>query len=91
MIEAGSIHARISQADGMVRFDTDPEAYSSPAMLLDKQVVAMEEEMMVSPAFIKKTSGVRGEEDEETGNRTSSSSNNAVSSGSGGRVPGYSM
>ena len=68
----------------------------------------MEEEMMVSPAFIKKTSGVRGEEDEETGdlqalddfckpnflssgNRTSSSSNNAVSSGSGGRVPGYSM
>ena len=27
----------------------------------------MEEEMMVSPAFIKKTSGVRGEEDEETG------------------------
>ena len=27
MIEAGSIHARISQADGMVRFDTDPEAY----------------------------------------------------------------
>jgi len=103
MIEAGSIHARISQADGMVRFDTDPEAYSSPdmlrmledevklAMMLDKQVVAMEEEMMVSPAFIKKTAGVRGEEDEETGNRTSSSSNNAVSSGSGGRVPGYSM
>ena len=70
------------------------------------KVVAMEEEMMVSPAFIKKTAGVRGEEDEETGgsfmgektfmnfvsgNRTSSSSNNAVSSGSGGRVPGYSM
>ena len=27
----------------------------------------MEEEMMVSPAFIKKTAGVRGEEDEETG------------------------
>ena len=31
------------------------------------KVVAMEEEMMVSPAFIKKTAGVRGEEDEETG------------------------
>ena len=34
----------------------------------------MEEEMMVSPAFIKKTAGVRGEEDEETGGFTSSSS-----------------
>lgn len=102
MIEAGSIHATISQQDGMVRFDTNPEAYSSPEMLrmleeevklamaLDKQVVAMEEEMMVSPAFVKKMAGARGEEDEETGNRTSSSSNNAVSSGSG-RVPGYSM
>ena len=32
------------------------------------QVVAMEEEMMVSPAFVKKMAGVRGEEDEETGN-----------------------
>ena len=31
------------------------------------KVVAMEEEMMVSPAFIKKTAGVRGEEDDETG------------------------
>jgi len=102
MIEAGSIHATISQADGMVRFDTNPESYSSAdmlrmleeevnlAMVLDRQVVAMEEEMMVSPAFIKKMAGVRGEEDEETGNRMSSSSNNAVSSGSG-KLPGYSM
>jgi len=103
MIEAGSIQATISQADGMVRFDTNPEAYSSPEMLrmleeevklaimLDKQVVSMEEEMMVSPAFVKKMAGVRGEEDEETpGNRMSSSSNNAVSSGSS-KLPGYSM
>jgi len=102
MIEAGSIHATISQADGMVRFDTNPESYSSAdmlrmleeevnlAMVLDRQVVAMEEEMMVSPAYIKKMAGVRGEEDEETGNRMSSSSNNAVSSGSG-KLPGYSM
>jgi len=102
MIEAGSIHATISQADGMVRFDTNPESYSSPDMLrmleeevklaiaLDKQVVAMEEEMMVSPAFVKKMSGARADEDEEAGNRTSSSSANAVSSGTG-RLPGYSM
>ena len=30
----------------------------------------MEEEMMVSPAFVKKMAGVRGEEDEETGEDT---------------------
>lgn len=102
MIEAGSIHATISQADGMVRFDTNPESYSSPdmlrmledevklAMMLDKQVVSMEEEMMVSPAFVKKMAGVRGEEDEETGNRMSSSSNNAVSSGTV-KLPVYSV
>jgi len=102
MISSGSIHARISQADGMVRFDTDPESFSSPDMLrmleeevklaitLDKQVVGMEEELLVSPQFVKKQAGARGEEDEETGNRTSSSSTTAVSSGSG-RLPGYSM
>jgi len=101
MIEAGTIHATISQADGMVRFDTHPESYASPAMLrvleeevkmaisLDKQVVTMEEEMMVSPAFVKKMAGGRGEEDDDTGSRMSSS-HNAVSSGSG-KVPSYSM
>jgi len=101
MIEAGSIHARISQADGMVRFDTDPESFSSPDMLrmleeevtlaitLDNQVVGMEEKLLVSPQFIKKMAGARGEEEDEAGNRTSSSSA-AVSSGSG-RLPGYSM
>lgn len=102
MIEAGSIHAAISQQDGMVRFDTDPESYSSPGMLrllesevqaairLDRQVTRLEEDMLVSPAYVKKISGGRGgEEDEEAGSRMSSS-NNAVSSGSG-KVPGYSM
>jgi len=101
MIEAGSIHATISQQDGMVRFDTNPESYSSPdmlrmleeevraAMALDKQVTKMEEDMMVSPAYVKKTIGVRGEEDDDAGNRMSSS-NNAVSSGSS-KLPGYSM
>jgi COP9 signalosome complex subunit 3 len=107
MIEAGSIHATISQQDGMVRFDTNPESYSSPkmlqlleeevrlAMMLDKQVTQLEEDMMVSPAYVKKMAGVRGEEDEEGGgggNRmaASSSGSNAVSSGSS-KLPGYSM
>jgi len=99
MIEAGTIHATISQQDGMVRFDTNPESYSSPemlrmleeevkeAMLLDKQVTNLEEEMMVSPAYVKKMVGVRGEEDEEGGGGGNS---NAVSSASS-KLPGYSM
>ena len=96
-LQAGSIHAAISQQDGMVRFDTDPESYSSPGMLrllesevqaairLDRQVenvsaghntddslqvTRLEEDMLVSPAYVKKISGGRGgEEDEEAGSR----------------------
>ena len=40
-----------------------------------------EEEMMVSAAYVKKMSGVRNDEDDETGNRMSSF-NNAVSASS---------
>ena len=63
----------------------------------------MEEDMMVSPAYVKKMIGVRGDEDDDAGNRYTqvyrpsltvfyrmSSSNNAVSSGSS-KLPGYSM
>jgi len=101
MIAAGTIHATISQQDGMVKFDSNPESYSSPAMLrfleenvdtgmlLDKKVHALEEELMVSPAYIKKLSGGRGEEEEGGGVRVPSSSN-TVSSVSG-KLPGYSM
>lgn len=93
MIQAGSIQARISQQDGMVSFDTNPESFSSPGMLglleagvsaaicLDRQVSSMEEEMMLSPAYVKKMSGTRTEEDEESGNRMGSY-NNAVSASS---------
>ena len=93
MIQAGSIQARISQQDGMVSFDTNPDSFSSPAMLglleagvsaaifLDRQVTSMEEEMMMSPAYVKKMSGTRTEEDEETGNR-GGAFNNAVSASS---------
>ena len=41
----------------------------------------MEEEMMVSPAYVKKLTGVRNEDEEESGNRMSSF-NNAVSASS---------
>ena len=41
----------------------------------------MEEEMMVSAAYVKKMTGVRNDDDEETGNRMSSF-NNAVSASS---------
>ena len=40
----------------------------------------MEEEILVSPAYVKKLAGVRNEEDEESGNRMSF--NNAVSASS---------
>jgi len=101
MISAGTIHATISQQDGMVKFATNPENYSSPAMLrileenvdtailLDKKVHGLEEELMVSAAYIKKVSGVRGDEEEGVAGRVPSSSN-AVSSVSG-KLPGYSM
>ena len=41
----------------------------------------MEEEMMLSPAYVKKMTGVRNDEDDDSGNRMSSF-NNAVSASS---------
>jgi len=93
MIQSGSIHATISHQDGMVRFDRKQENYSSPVMLrlledqvnaamaLDCQVTRLEEEIMVSSAYVKKMSGGRNEDDEESGNRMSTF-NNAVSASS---------
>jgi len=65
MIEEGSIFARISQQDGMVRFDTNPESYNSVKMLrnleskvenlisLDTRITSMEEEIMINPKYVK--------------------------------------
>merc|ERR1712141_493288 len=55
MIEEGSIFARISQQDGMVRFDTNPESYNSVKMLrnLDNHITSMEEEIMINQKYIK--------------------------------------
>lgn len=67
MIEEGSIHATISQKDGMVRFDTNPERFASVNMLkklessikesirLDAQILAMDEEILLNPNYIKKS------------------------------------
>ena len=86
----------------MVKFATSPESYSSPSMLrilednvstaiqLDRKVHGLEEDLMVSPAYIKKVAGVRGEDDEGAGSTRGPSSSNAVSSVSG-KLPGYSM
>jgi len=73
MIEEGSIHARISQKDGMVQFDANPERFDSVKMLsileenvnacvnLNNQISLMEEEIILSPSYIKKSSsGVGG-------------------------------
>jgi len=98
MIRAGSIHATISQQDGMVRFDLNPESYSSPDMLrlveesvtkaisLDKQVEKLTQDVMLSNQYIRKIAHAKDDDDERM-----SSSNSAVSSGGGGKVPGYSM
>jgi len=73
MIQEGSIHARISQKDGMVQFDANPEKFDSVKMLsmlenhvdscisLNNQISQMEEEIILSPSYIKKfSSGVGG-------------------------------
>ncbi|XP_075224412.1 COP9 signalosome subunit 3 isoform X2 [Lycorma delicatula] len=69
MIEEGEIFATINQKDGMVIFHDDPEKYNSPDMLqrleyemsmcteLDRRIQAMEEEILVNPQFVKKSSG----------------------------------
>lgn len=66
MVDEGSIQAKISQKDGMVRFDSEPEQFDSIPMLknleeninacitLDGQLQAMEEEILLNPNFIKK-------------------------------------
>merc|ERR1711936_375733 len=73
MIQEGSIHARISHKDGMVQFDANPEKFDSVKMLsmlenhvnscisLNNQISQMEEEIILSPSYIKKSSsGVGG-------------------------------
>ncbi|XP_074111572.1 COP9 signalosome subunit 3 [Cotesia typhae] len=75
MIEDGEIYATINQKDGMVVFHDDPEKYNSPRMLakleqemaacaeLDKRVLAMEEEVIVTPQYVRKACGQSDSDD----------------------------
>ena len=102
MIEEGSIHARISQKDGMVRFDAHPEdRFNSVSVLrvleghinkcisLDQQIVSMEEEIVLNPTFIKKSSsgqtgGAAGASSSQGSQGASNSSDGAVDGKGGG-------
>lgn len=69
MIKSGEIFASINQKDGMVVFKDDPEKYNSPDMFhkvqqdisrvmdLNKQILKMEEEIMLNPVYVKKSMG----------------------------------
>ncbi|XP_066588607.1 COP9 signalosome complex subunit 3 [Prorops nasuta] len=76
MIEDGEIFATINQKDGMVIFHDDPEKYNSPQMLaklekemaacieLDKRVLEMEEEVVVTPQYVRKACGQNDQDDQ---------------------------
>ncbi|XP_058120188.1 COP9 signalosome complex subunit 3 [Anopheles ziemanni] len=69
MIKSGEIFASINQKDGMVVFKDDPEQYNNQEMFdkvqaeigsvmeLNKQVLKMDEEIMLNPVFVKKSFG----------------------------------
>ncbi|KAG7205429.1 hypothetical protein KM043_007422 [Ampulex compressa] len=79
MIEDGEIFATINQKDGMVVFHDDPEKYNSPQMLaklekemaacteLDKRVLEMEEEVVLTPQYIRKACGQNDQDDQTAG------------------------
>lgn len=79
MIEDGEIFATINQKDGMVVFHDDPEKYNSPRMLarlekemaacaeLDKRVLEMEEEVIVTPQYVRKACGQNDQDDQTAG------------------------
>lgn len=79
MIEDGEIFATINQKDGMVVFHDDPEKYNSPQMLaklekemaacmdLDKRVLEMEEEVVLTPQYVRKACGQSDQDDQTAG------------------------
>ncbi|KOX73551.1 COP9 signalosome complex subunit 3 [Melipona quadrifasciata] len=79
MIEDGEIFATINQKDGMVVFHDDPEKYNSPQMLaklekemaacmeLDKRVLEMEEEVVLTPQYVRKACGQNDQDDQTPG------------------------
>lgn len=83
MIKSGEIFASINQKDGMVVFKDDPEKYDSPVMFhkvqqeitrvmgLNKQILKMEEDIMLNPVYVKKSMG--NQEDDVIGGQHSKS------------------
>ncbi|XP_076238191.1 COP9 signalosome subunit 3 [Calliopsis andreniformis] len=79
MIEDEEIFATINQKDGMVVFHDDPEKYNSPEMLaklekemaacmeLDKRVLEMEEEVVLTPQYVGKACGQNEQDDQTAG------------------------
>lgn len=73
-IENQQIFATINQKDGMVVFRDEPDKYGGPDVLkgleqqlqlcmeLDKQILAMDEEIQVNPQYVKKATGLQDEE-----------------------------
>uniref|UniRef100_A0A182NJ47 COP9 signalosome complex subunit 3 n=1 Tax=Anopheles dirus TaxID=7168 RepID=A0A182NJ47_9DIPT len=69
MIKSGEIFATINQKDGMVVFKDDPQEYNDQevfemvqhqiglVMGLNKQILKMDEEIMLNPVFVKKSYG----------------------------------
>ncbi|CAO1415503.1 unnamed protein product [Diamesa serratosioi] len=67
MIKSGEIFATINQKDGMVVFKDDPEQYNTPQVYLkiqddmnsvidlNKKLLKMDEEIMLTPLFVKKS------------------------------------
>ncbi|KAB0795751.1 hypothetical protein PPYR_10283 [Photinus pyralis] len=74
MIEDKQIYATINQKDGMVIFRDEPDKYGGPEVLkgletqlqqcmeLDKQILAMDEEIQVNPQYVKKATGLQEDE-----------------------------
>lgn len=74
MIADGLIFARIDQKNGMVVFQDTPEQYDSPIIMeildksmtacieLDKQILAMDEEININPHYLKKSIGSQDED-----------------------------
>ncbi|XP_017772366.1 PREDICTED: COP9 signalosome complex subunit 3 [Nicrophorus vespilloides] len=71
MIEDGQIYATINQKDGMVVFRDEPEKYKKymkleaqliSCMELDRQILAMDEEIQVNPQYVKKVAGLQDDE-----------------------------
>ncbi|XP_001605022.1 COP9 signalosome complex subunit 3 [Nasonia vitripennis] len=87
MIEDGEIFATINQKDGMVIFHDDPEKYDSPRMLaklekemaecaeLGRKVIEMEEEVIVTPQYVRKALGQNDQDDQAAGPPPSNVSN----------------